>query len=140
MTVRELEAAVKKMLAEAKSPSPDNVLSMVDLRTSLAEYLEELDEVFARSPERRNETYWTVWLMDVDDSADATFAVAVVRPDGVSLAAGHAEAELLKPFIAGGFAGAAANVIDAIAEHTTLAPTRIDAPRLTLNAWVNYEP
>ena len=46
MTVRELEAAVKKMLAEAKSPSPDNVLSMVDLRTSLAEYLEELDEVF----------------------------------------------------------------------------------------------
>lgn len=138
MTVRELELAVKKMLQEAQSPSPENALSPVDLRINLAEFLDSLDEEFSRSPAQREKAQWTLWMMDVDEDGPATFAVAVLRKDGVQLAAGNWDAGELKAFM-DGYAGDPEKVIETLAEQVPVAPTRIEVPMLTLHAWVSHE-
>lgn len=137
----ELEAAVRRMLEEAQSSSPENAMSVADLRTNLAELFEDLGELFARAPEKRDQPHWRLWVMDVDDSAPATFAVAVVHPQNVELFAGTADPSALHGLQDGGYAGPPEKLAEVLAERgATLSPVRIDTPARTAHAWTGYEP
>lgn len=138
MTVRELELAVKKMLQEAQSSSVENALSQVDLRLNLAEFLDSLDEAFSRSPAQREKGHWTLWMMDVDEDAPATYAVAVLRKGTVQLAAGNGSAGELTTFI-DEYAGDPEKVIESLAAQVHVVETRIEVPMLTVQAWVGHE-
>lgn len=139
MTVRELEAAVRRMLEESQSSAPHNRVAPADVRTNVAEYLDELDELFARAPSTRNEPAWNLWVMDADEEAPASFLLAVVAPTEVELGVGHGDPAALRSVEGRRKRIPAQGAFDALTGFAATAPSRLRVPRMTFDAWVGYE-
>ncbi len=122
MTVGELEVAIQEALSKRQSPFEANRFRVSDLRHSLNEFFDELEE-------RPSKSHGTVLVMDADESQEASFVVVTVSTDAVELAFGHGDAEELH--------GAAAREL---LERCASDAIAIKASRQTLIAWSGYDP
>ncbi len=129
MTVSELELAIQYALSVGQAPAEANRFRVSDLKNSLNEFFESLEEQSGRSLSKASTAHETVFVMDADPTKEASFVVVTASPDVVELAVGHGNADEVS----------ALTPRELLERHAGNAVTA-RTPRQTLVAWSGYDP
>lgn len=122
MTVGELDVSIQQALSKGQSPFEANRFRVSDLKHSLNELFEELEE-------RPSKSHASVLVMDADETQEASFVVVTVSIDAVELVVGHGGADELS-----------GESPRAVLERCASNAVTIQTSRQTLVAWSGYDP
>jgi hypothetical protein len=129
-----LEMELRALLIEAEVPTASNQLTLGTVRKSLTDFLTALEEEFEMFPEERNESQWTLVMVDGDQTALSTFMLFVTSPTQVHFAAGQGMPHEVRD-VAEHFDGGAEESIDQFGRKFKLALKRCEFPKALIDAW-----
>ncbi len=132
-----LDDAINTLVAQANADNRDNTLKASAIRPWLVEFLDTLDEEFARFPEERELPQWN--LLAADFNHDEPLAVAVVVLDGDKLTLYSGQGEFYAHFDFGEAddfpEDEAADIEAAAREAFRLGQFSFDLDRETVRGW-----
>lgn len=140
MTVRELQAFLVEALAAAATGADENRLTIEELRRSLNEFFEALEERYQRSPAARAKSHWELVMVDSDPEQRAPFIAVCAQGDQVEWVAGNGPPDEVRAFADDELQGPMSQARAGLEERFTLVTPAISVPRQTFIAWSGYDP